>query len=175
MTTTPVVVVTVSPDRFVPLGNARLCFPFFNSERRTDAPRSNDRYGCLGAGGTGWPPGTVAGAQPAADRGFSNPSRGSVLGTTIIVNRRRPLCRHGDRAIRLPASRNCTAHTSSSRIRPLASMSNSDRAGSLVATNSTKQKTGSSPPSSAVYTTRRLPARSGCGESRGGPGRALRC
>lgn len=97
------------------------------------------------------------------------------LVTTITVNRRRPLCRHGDRAIHLPASRNCTAHTSSSRIRPLAAMSNSDRAGSLVATNSTNQKTGSSPLSSAVYTTRRLRARLSCGESRGDPGRALRC
>ena len=46
-----------------------------------------------------------------------------------------------DRAVRLPASGNCSTRASSSRIRPLAAMSNGVRAGKLVQTDSTHHKT----------------------------------
>jgi hypothetical protein len=82
--------------------------------------------------GTGWPPGAlwVLNRRPTGIRASS----------WLYDRCWRPLCRHGERAIRLPASGNFGTRASSSRVRLLAAMPNGLRAGSLVATDSTNQK-----------------------------------
>ena len=50
----------------------------FRAGRPADTRRAGDSHGRLAVHGAGWPPGTVAGAQAAADRRSSNPSRYQV-------------------------------------------------------------------------------------------------